>query len=170
MRIVLEGAAEAGASTAAITGSRLALPFYGADPGERPAEAGELVEALRSADGVVVVSPGYHGAPSGLIKNALDYAEDLRSDERPYLHERAIGLVAVAYGWQAAVTTLDQLRTIAHALRAWPTPLGGAVNTAETTFDAAGGACEQSVVHKLRLIGRQVAEFGLARRAFNDTR
>jgi FMN reductase len=38
----------------------------------------ELVAELALADGIVLGSPGYHGSISGLVKNALDYAEDLR--------------------------------------------------------------------------------------------
>ena len=106
---------------------------------ERPPSRARLVEPCATADGVIIVSPGYHGALSGLVKNALDYVEDLRGDERPYLDGRAVGCVAIAFGWQAAVTTLTQLRTIVHALRGWPTPLGGAVNSAEVKFDEGGG-------------------------------
>jgi FMN reductase len=69
----------------------------------------------------------------------------------------------VAHGWQAAVTTLEQLRTITHALRGWATPLGGAINAAETKFDDAGGASDERTVRTLHLIGRQVAEFALGR-------
>lgn len=163
LRIALKGAEEAGARTHAITGSDLVLPFYDTAIPERTAEALRMIDALRQADGVLIVSPGYHGALSGLIKNALDYVEDLRPDPRPYLHGRAVGLVAVAYGWQAAVTTLEQLRTITHALRGWPAPLGGAVNTAEVKFDEAGGASDDKVVTTLAAIGRQVVEFALDR-------
>ncbi|PRX44755.1 FMN reductase [Prauserella shujinwangii] len=165
LRIALAGAAEAGAETRAVTGGDLALPFYDAAEDRRSADAAALIEQVRTADGLIVVSPGYHGAMSGLVKNALDYVEDLRSDTRPYLHGRGVGLIAVAHGWQAAVTTLAQLRQVTHALRGWPTPLGGAVNTAEVKFDDAGGASEEKVFHNLRLIGRQVVEFGLAQRA-----
>ncbi len=165
LRIALSGAEEAGAVTTAVTGEALRLPFYDAGVSERSELAVRLVDAMRESDGVIVVSPGYHGALSGLVKNALDYVEDLREDSRPYLHGRAVGLIAVAHGWQAAVTTLNQMRTIAHALRGWPTPLGGAVNSAEVKFDEAGGASEERTERNLRLIGRQVAEFGLAQLA-----
>ena len=96
-----------------------------------PRKALELVEALRDADAVVVGSPGYHGAVSGLVKNALDYIEDLREDPRVYLDNTPWGCISCAYGWQAAVGTLGQLRSIGHALRAWPTPLGVAINSAD---------------------------------------
>ncbi|OLT41211.1 FMN reductase [Saccharomonospora sp. CUA-673] len=159
LHVALAAAAEAGAETSALCGPALNLPFYDASSIERTSEARALVEAVRSADGIIVVSPGYHGGLSGLVKNALDHIEDLRTDERPYLDGRAVGLIGVAYGWQAAVTTLEQLRTITHALRGWPSPLGGSVNSAEVKFDAEGGVSDQKVERNLRIIGTQVAEF-----------
>jgi|SRR5690606_3424260 FMN reductase len=159
VRVALLGAEEAGASTTLIAGEQLQLPFYDVAIADRTEAARRLVEEIRQADGLIVGSPGYHGGPSGLIKNALDYLEDLRDDERPYLTGRAVGLVAVAAGWQAAVGTLNQLRTTTHALRAWPTPLGLAINSRETKFDDTGGCNDTGVYDKLRLIGRQVATF-----------
>jgi FMN reductase len=163
LRMALEGAEELGAKTTVITGDDLVLPFYDPAVLERSSAAGRLVEHLREADGVVLVSPGYHGTISGLMKNALDYVEDLREDSRPYLDGRAVGCVAVARGWQASVTTLTSLRSIVHALRGWPTPLGAAVNSMEVQFDTDGLCSSETVAGNLRTIGRQVAEFGLNR-------
>lgn len=163
LRIALAGAEEAGAKTTVIAGTDLVLPFYDPAVPERSAIAHRLVEELRDADGVVLVSPGYHGTVSGLVKNALDYLEDLRDDDRSYLDGRAVGCVAAARGWQAAVTTLTALRSIVHALRGWPTPLGAAVNSAEVHFEADGGCSDPQVASTLRLIGQQVVEFAMAR-------
>lgn len=159
LRIALEGAEELGAHTTVITGDDLILPFYDPAVPDRSPAAQHLVDRLREADGVVLVSPGYHGTISGLMKNALDYIEDLRQDERPYLDGRAVGCVAVATGWQAAVTTLTSLRSIVHALRGWPTPLGSAVNSAEVRFDDVGVCSNDTVAMNLRTIGNQVAKF-----------
>ncbi|RJQ70779.1 NADPH-dependent oxidoreductase [Pseudonocardiaceae bacterium YIM PH 21723] len=148
----LAGAEHSGATIYRFTGPDLLLPFYDPVCAERPPLARELVDRLRTADGVVLASPGYHGTVSGLVKNALDYIEDLREDERPYLHGRAVGCVATAMGWQAAVNTLTALRSIVHALRGWPTPLGVAVNTAEAGFDG-------PVLDNLHAVGRQVVDF-----------
>jgi FMN reductase len=161
LRIALAGAKEAGAKVTALTGSDLLLPFYDPSVPERPEAAKRLVDLLREADGVVLVSPGYHGSLSGLVKNALDYIEDLRTDVRPYLDGRAVGCVTTAAGWQASVTTLSALRSIVHALRGWPTPFGSAVNTAQVKFDADGGCTDEQVRVSLRTIGRQVTEFAL---------
>ena len=163
MRIALSGAREAGAHTVEVTGPDLVLPFYDPHVPERPEAASRLVKALREADGVVLVSPGYHGTVSGLVKNALDYIEDLREDRRPYLDARAVGCVAAARGWQAAVNTLTSLRSIVHALRGWPTPLGAAVNSADVRFEADGACSDEQVASTLRTIGAQVVEFATSR-------
>jgi len=164
LSVVLEGARVAGAETVAITGMDLVLPFYDPTVFERSVVAHRLVAALREADGVVLVSPGYHGTVSGLVKNALDYVEDLRTDPRPYLDGRAVGCVAMAQGWQATVTTLTALRSIVHALRAWPTPLGGALNSSEVRFDDRGIPSDPAVDRTLRTIGEQVVQFALDHR------
>jgi FMN reductase len=163
LRIALDGAERAGAKTTVISGADLILPFYDPAEPERSPAAYRLVEELRGADGVVLVSPGYHGTVSGLVKNALDYVEDLRDDTRPYLDGRAVGCVAAARGWQAAVTTLTSLRSIVHALRGWPTPLGAAVNSAHVVFGADGHCSDEQVAASLRTIGLQVVEFATAR-------
>lgn len=159
LRVALEGARELGAETIQYSGPELVLPFYDPSVPERTDVALKMVEDLRRADGVILVSPGYHGTVSGLVKNALDYIEDLRGDERPYLDGRAVGLASIAFGWQASVATLAQLRTITHSLRGWPTPLGGAINSAEVKFDEGGGCSSEKAEFTLRTIGAQVVEF-----------
>jgi FMN reductase len=121
-----------------------------------------LVEALAEADGVIVASPAYHGTVSGLVKNALDHAEDLRYADRPYLEGRAVGCIAVAGGAQAGATTLAALRAVAHALRGWPTPLGVAVDTSDRVFDAAGALDDGVVLGRLDLLADQVVGFARA--------
>lgn len=118
-----------GATTAMLSGAAIDLPPYDPDRSARGDAAGALVAELRRADAVIVGSPGYHGGISGLVKNALDYVEDMREDSRCYLDGLPVGCVATAAGWQAAVATLGQLRSVVHALRGWPTPLGVAINT-----------------------------------------
>ena len=95
---------------------------------------------------MIVGSPGYHGTLSGLVKTALDYVEQLSKDERAYLDGLPVGLIATAAGWQAAVSTLQALRTIVHSLRGWPTPMGVAVNVAETKDAVATCSAQMSVM------------------------
>lgn len=168
LRIAAAAAEEAGAEITWITSTDLMLPIYDTETKERAPKAVELVEAVRSAHGLLIASPGYHGGISGMMKNALDYFEDLRDDEAPYLHGRAVGCISVAYGWQACVTTLHQLRQVVHALRGWPTPLGGAVNTSAASFAADGSVTDASVHEQLRTVGQQVVEFARMRAAHTD--
>jgi FMN reductase len=160
LRFALTVVEKEGAETLLFDGPTLdKLPHYAPEKPERSAEAQALVDACRRADGFIVATPGYHGTISGLIKNALDYVEDLRADTRPYLDGRAIGCVAMALGWQAAVTTLTALRSIVHALRGWPTPLGAALNTAQPVFSPDGDPTDERVAFQLTTVAQEVMRF-----------
>lgn len=162
LRIALAAAEEAGARTDLLDGPFLArLPLFAPEKQARSEEQRQLVDIVRRADGLIVASPGYHGGVSGLVKNALDLLEDLREDKRCYLDGRAVGCIVTAAGWQAAVTTLESLRAIVHALRGWPTPFGATLNTSEKVFDAAGACTDAKVANQLVTVGRQVVEFAL---------
>lgn len=130
LRAALDLAEAKGAETHLLTGEAIDLPPYQPEHAGRSGAAADLVAHLRRADAVIIGSPGYHGGISGLVKNALDYIEDMRGDDRCYLDGLPVGCVATAAGWQGAVAALTQLRSVVHALRGWPTPLGIAINTA----------------------------------------
>jgi FMN reductase len=119
-------------------------------------DGAELVEAVRQADGVIIAAPGYHGTISGVVKNALDYLEDLARDTRPYLDGRAVGLLATAYGDQATMSTMQTLRSIVHALRGWPTPMGATIRTYPGLFSVDGECLDDRVRMQLDLVGQQV--------------
>jgi FMN reductase len=159
MRYVLAAAEHAGATTKLISGSSLQLPLYQPDNPERSDGARELVAQLARADGIILGSPGYHGSISGLVKNALDYAEDLRTDVRPYFSGRAVGCIATAGGWPGAVNTLGALRDIVHALRGWPTPAGAAINSSDRAFDENGVCLVPRVAQMLQSIADEVLSF-----------
>lgn len=158
LRAALTACEAFGCRTRIFDGPALDLPLFAP---ERPVPSGAiaLVEALRRADGIIIASPGYHGTVSGLVKNALDYVEMLADDERPYFEGRAVGLIAVAAGWQAAGSTLVTLRTVAHALRGWPTPIGIAANSALPLFDEDGSLVEVAMRTQLSLMAEQLVEF-----------
>lgn len=159
LRLAVAAAAAAGAKTELITSRELILPIYDPLDSDRCERAVALIEAIKRADGVILASPGYHGSISGMVKNALDYTEDLREYERAYLQDLPVGCIAVAQGWQAAVCTLQALRATVHALRGWPSPLGAAVNQAEAAFADDGSTGDSAVAGQLETLGRQVTEF-----------
>ena len=159
MQYVLDATARAGARTRLISGVALQLPMYQPENSERTEAARDLVAQLALADGIILGSPGYHGSISGLVKNALDYAEDLRGDPRPYFSGRAVGCIATAGGWPGAVNTLGALRDIVHALRGWPTPLGAAINSSDGVFADDGQCVMPRVAQTLELIAGEVMSF-----------
>lgn len=165
LRCAASAAESEGAEVTYIVGRDLLLPIYDVQTDERSEGAGTLVESVRRADGLLIASPGYHGGISGMVKNALDYVEDLADDDPPYLDGRAVGCISVAHGWQATVGTLAQIRQTVHALRGWPTPLGGTVNSQVTRFDANAHPDDPAVAEQLATIGRQVLEFARMRGA-----
>lgn len=158
LRLATRPAAAAGAEVTVFGGDYLAtLAHYrGAD--YAAGSGGELVEAVRQANGVLIAAPGYHGTISGLVKNALDYLEDLSRDARPYLHGRAVGLIATASGVQASMSTLGTLRAIAHALRGWPTPMGATIRATEGLFTADGECTDERASAQLAMVGQQVLD------------
>jgi FMN reductase len=158
LQLALHAAERAGAETLFFDGKALDMPMYSWG-GERTEKATSLIEALRRADGVIIASPGYHGTVSGLIKNALDYVEDMAKDERIYFEGRAVGLIAVAAGWQATGSTLATLRSITHALRGWPTPMAIAVNSANPVFASDGSIGDAALNTQLSILAGQVVEF-----------
>jgi len=142
----------------------LGFPMYSPEITERVEGAIRLVSALRQAHGIILASPGYHGSISGLLKNALDYVEDMRADPLPYFEGRAVGLIACANGWQATGTTLVAMRSVVHALRGWPTPVAVAINSVTNVFDLDGSLLDLSLGNQVKLLTRQVLDFATMRK------
>ncbi|KWV48577.1 FMN reductase [Bradyrhizobium macuxiense] len=166
LRVALTEAARLGAKTQIFSGQSLHLPPY--DPTERAPRATSMIEALRAADGVIIATPSYHGSISGLVKNALDYTEDLRADARAYLAGRAVGSIVCADGTQAMGATLATLRAIVHALRGWPTPFSAVINSAQRPFSADGGCNDPLIAQQLAFVAEQVVEFARMKRLFES--
>ncbi len=159
LRAALADAEATGADTRLITARELELPMY--DPGavDLTPQARHLIDTVRRADAVMIAAAGYHGGVSGLLKNALDYLQELADDQRPYLHDIPVGCIVTAAGWQAGVTTLASLRSTVHALRGWPSPLGVVINSATPQFRDNGEAVDEKVAAQLAAMAEQVTRF-----------
>jgi FMN reductase len=160
LRYVLRVCEQAGAQTECFNGPVLtALPYYAPELPYRSEEALRLLAGLRRADGIVIASSSYHGGLSGLVKNAIDYAEDMRDEDPCYFSGRPVGCIATGSGWQGVVATLKALRDVAHALRGWPTPMGAAINTAQTIFDADGDTVDVKARFQLTTVANEMLTF-----------
>ena len=154
-----------GCDTLAFRGPELPSDVYDPTRAERSDAAQALVDAIRRADGVIISTPSYHGGVSGLIKNALDYVEDLVNDERMYLDNRAVGCIVCAYGAQAMGTTLASMRSMVHALRGWPTPYGATIMARGSVFGGPGQEADPESLEACRLVAEQVVGFARLVRA-----
>jgi FMN reductase len=148
LRDCLEEIRGHGAETQIFTAADLEMPLYSTQIAERTPEIRAFLEAVGRADGFVLVSPAYHASISGRIKNALDYIEDLKSNPVPYIDGKAVGCISVGGGHMAATQTLDALRTVVHAVRGWPVPMGLAISSHEPV--------NEKVRAKISTIARQV--------------
>ncbi|MBW6422537.1 NAD(P)H-dependent oxidoreductase [Rhizobium sp. XQZ8] len=158
LRYCLSAAEKAGAETDIICGAALELPLF--DPGvtHRTPATLRLIQALRRADGVVIATPSYHGGMSGMIKNAIDYTEDMREDARSYFDGRAVGCIVCAAGDQALGSGLMGLRMVVHALRGWPTPYAATIKSNEKPF-IDGQPAKREVAQALEIVASQVVDF-----------
>jgi FMN reductase len=167
LRLALRQAESCGASTELIAGPDLAFPPYDPDVGAGDERAQSFCARLRAADGVILASPCYHGSVSGLIKNALDYVEEMRSDTRPYFDGRAVGCIGCGAGLQGPSMVLNELRTIVHALRGWCSPLAVAINTAQVTLGEEG-CSDGHIDRQIETMAGQVVDFALMMRLARD--
>lgn len=165
LTVALAAAAQAGCETRLFGAGAMPIEPYDPTRPERTSAAAELVEALRRADGVLIATPAYHGGISGLVKNAIDFTEDMREDARPYFDGRAVGCIVVADGAQAMGSTLASLRAIVHALRGWPTPFAVTLNGRDRPFGGDGREADPAALQACRLVASQVVGFARMARA-----
>ena len=158
LALALAHARKLGAETQLFGGTELQMAMYDPATANEDDNGRKLIEALRRADGVIISSPCYHGGVSGLVKNAIDYVEEMRADTRVYFDGRAVGAIGCGYGYQGPGVVLGQLRDIGHALRGWNAPLGVAINSAVVKFT--NGECsEPAIVNQIDIMAGQVFDF-----------
>ena len=171
LRRALSAAEEAGAEVELFDLHELRLPIY--EPG-RPLddygpEVRRLVEAIRRADALIISTAAYHGTLAGVTKNALDFTQFLKGDERPYLEDRVVGLISTAGGDRAAANTTDAMVHVVHALRGVVAPQIVTMGQAWRRTDEEGNVTDEGYVRRLDRLGRLVVEMaqglGPARRS-----
>src|SRR5213078_4917662 len=156
LRIALDGAVEAGATTALLDLRELDLPMYNPDDDrDPPPAASRLIEACYEADGMLWSSPMYQGTISGAFKNALDWLHALGSREPPFLHDEVIGLISAAGGSQG-LQAINTMEFAVRALRGWAVPYVVPVAAAARVFDPAGRIEDESIELQLTTLGGEV--------------
>ena len=100
-----------------------------------PPGLASFAQAIAESDGVVVVSPEYHGSIPGVLKNALDYLRG-EWDRKP------VGIVTVSGGGFGGVQVHNHLQLLFLRLKALPVA-AIAVSNVAASFDEDGVAQEE---------------------------
>jgi NAD(P)H-dependent FMN reductase len=140
----------------------LALPFCdGGDAYPDYPDVEGLKTTIAGADGLILVTPEYHGSISGVLKNTLDllgFAE---------LSGKVVAGLSVL-GGQSNSNALNDLRVIIRWVHGWMIPEQVAVGQAWQAFNSAGELVDpkldqrleqlvQSLVNTTRQLGKQSA-------------
>lgn len=112
----------------------------------------KLLAAFRRADAMIWASPTYHGAVSGVFKNAIDFVEFLADDPTPYLHEIPVGLIVAN-----SAIPLTSMAAMAQELRGWPAPTQLVIN--RTHFDENLLLTDERTERKLNRMIDEISRF-----------
>ena len=142
LAIAIRKAQELGAEVTVLDLREMTLPFCnGGDYSDYP-DVAILQQTVKDADGLILVTPEYHGSVSGVLKNALD----LMSFEQ--LDGKVVGAISVL-GGQANSNALNDLRTIARWVHAWVIPEQVAIGQAWQAFDEQGKLVDAKLAERL---------------------
>ena len=156
LKIALEGAAEAGASTEIFDVRALDLPMYSPEAKDVPDSVKQLCNSVHETDGLIWSSPLYHGTISGSFKNALDWLQLLSDRKPPFLTDKVVGLTSAAGGTQG-LQAVNTMEFVVRALRGWAVPLVIPISEAWRVFDPEGYSRDPKVTELLHTLGSEVA-------------
>ena len=153
--IALEGAREVGADVALLDLAEYDLVFCDGrdDDSTYPPGVHRLRADVAAAAGIILGTPEYHGAITGVLKNALDL---MNSDE---FGGKMIGLVGVSGGGMGATNALGNLRTIGRSLHAWVVPEQISVARVDDALNPDRSLKDPRLAAAVRNVGAQVARF-----------
>ncbi|MDR0228896.1 MAG: NAD(P)H-dependent oxidoreductase [Flavobacteriaceae bacterium] len=99
-----------------------------------PGDVQRFINAFRSADLLIWLTPLYHGGMTGAMKNAIDWLELTSKDTPAYLTNKVVGFTCWSAGNQA-MQGIQALDNVAKALRAWSLPFSIAISNSDLYVD-----------------------------------
>lgn len=163
MKVALDFLADRGHDTSSLVLSDLKLPgFESCDKLEDyPPSVHQLLNEVRSAHGLVLSTPVYHGTLSGGMKTAMDFLEYLGDDPNPYLTGKVIGLISTS-GGQQGVNAINTMDYICRALHAWVCPTTVAIPHSSRQFDTDGKLKDEHLIKRIHRMAMEL-EFAVTR-------
>jgi FMN reductase len=152
LQIAAKKVAALGAEVEILDLRSLHLPFCdgGDDYSDYP-DVARLSQAVKAADGLILVTPEYHGSVSGVLKNALD----LMGFEE--LSGKVTGAISIL-GGQSNSNALNDLRTITRWVHAWMIPEQVAIGQAWKAFGADGELLDAGLSQRMDAFALSLVE------------
>lgn len=157
LEIASASAAAAGAEVVSVHLGALDLPFCDGRSDEQSygGDFTAFADMVRSADGLIIGSPNYHGSIAGVLKNALDL---LGPDA---IRDKLVGLIATARGDAGAMNTLNHLRHICRWMNGWVIPAEVSIPRAQLVM---GEDPDEAIRAQLVSLGQELVRYnGLLR-------
>jgi len=152
LRVAAERVKSLGAEVEILDLRQMNLPFCdGGDEYPGYPDVERLRQAVLKADGIILVTPEYHGSLSGVLKNALD----LMGFE--HFSGKVTGLMSVL-GGQSNSNALNDMRTITRWVHAWTIPEQVAIGQAWKAFDEEGNLRDESLSKRLDAFAQSLVE------------
>ncbi len=141
-----------GIETEIIDLRKLSLPFCngGDDYSDYP-DVAKMQQTVKSAAGLILATPEYHGSVSGVMKNALD----LMSFEE--LSGKVAGLISVL-GGQSNSNALNDLRIILRWVHAWVIPEQIGLGQAWKVFNEEGEILDEKLSQRFDAFARSLVD------------
>lgn len=128
------------------------LPFCNGDSDYSDnANVERLQTAFSQADGIILVTPEYHGSVSGVLKNVLDL---MCFDQ---LSGKVAGIISVL-GGQSSNNALNDLRTILRAVHTWVIPEQIAIAQAWQVFSSDGKLQDKELSQRFDHFAKSLVE------------
>jgi chromate reductase, NAD(P)H dehydrogenase (quinone) len=126
------------------------IPLYSGDVEDAgvPASVAGFKEKIEKADGVIISTPEYNHAVSGVLKNALDWAS--RPPYNPF-SGKPVGIMGATIGMSGTISAQENFRHIGVLLNMHTMNNPGVlVSTADKKFDSNGKLTDERIKELLR--------------------
>jgi FMN reductase len=131
---------------------QMQLPFCdGGNEYPQYPDVKRLQDTVSNADGLILVSPEYHGSVSGVLKNALD----LMSFDQ--LSGKVAGFMTIL-GGQSNSNALNDLRIILRWVHAWSIPEQIAIGQAWQAFTPEGKIADEKLSQRLDQFAKSLVD------------
>lgn len=164
VNIAAEGAREAGADVTVIDLRDYPMPFYDGDLEAKnglPENALKLKKLLQEHHGFLIASPEYNSGYSAVLKNAIDWASRVSSDDEAPLSAfagKTVSIMAAAPGALGGLRGLYQLRDLLMNMNVIVLPHMRAVSHAMDAFNEDGSLKDSDMQNAIKGLGAQTVK------------